>query len=187
MKKIIFTNSAGGVSIITPCEGARMATAITKPDGAKLESEVAQRVDMFLRQWPVEGVVVEWCETEDEFMARIAAKDVPADATDVRIVAAEEFPDRTFRAAWMLSGMTVEIDMAKARDIHRDRLRVARAPLLAALDIEYQRADEADDASAKAEIVARKQVLRDITGVEQIELAKTPADLVAVWPEVLSK
>ncbi len=28
--------------------------------------------------------------------------------------------DRTFRGAWQFSGDVVEIDMAKARDIHRD-------------------------------------------------------------------
>ncbi|BCV03696.1 MAG: hypothetical protein CM15mV71_400 [Caudoviricetes sp.] len=32
------------------------------------------------------------------------------------------------------------IDMTKAKEIHKDNIRIAREPLLAALDIEFQRA-----------------------------------------------
>jgi hypothetical protein len=57
--------------------------------------------------------------------------------------------------------ITVNID--KAKDITKDRLREERAPLLAAQDVAYMRAIETNqDVSA---IVSEKQRLRDITQV----------------------
>jgi len=96
-------------------------------------------------------------------------------------------PDKAFRNAWEANGSEVAVNMAKARGIHRDRLRVARAPLLAVLDVEYTRADEAGDANAKKAIAARKQALRDVTADPAIEAATTPAELAAVWPSALVK
>ena len=93
--------------------------------------------------------------------------------------------DRTFRNAWTLNGSTIECDMVKARDIHRDRLRKARAPLLAELDIEYQRADESGDNEKKRDIARRKQALRDVTADPDIEAADTPAALKLVMPRAL--
>ena len=53
--------------------------------------------------------------------------------------------------------MKFGIDMAKAKEIHKTNIRVAREPKLAALDIEFQRALEASaDTSA---IVAKKQAI----------------------------
>ena len=56
-------------------------------------------------------------------------------------------------------GITVNID--KAKDITKDRLRAEREPLLESQDVLFQRALESgDDTTA---IVAEKQRLRDIT------------------------
>ena len=57
----------------------------------------------------------------------------------------------------------ITINIAKAKDITKDRLRVERAPLLAAQDVAYQRALETN--ADTAAIVAEKQRLRDITNV----------------------
>ena len=55
----------------------------------------------------------------------------------------------------------IVIDIDKAKAITKDRLRAERAPLLAALDVQFQRALESGaDTSA---IVAEKNRLRDIT------------------------
>ena len=55
----------------------------------------------------------------------------------------------------------ITINLNKAKNITKDRLRAERAPLLQAQDVAFQRALEAgDDTSA---IVAEKQRLRDIT------------------------
>ena len=57
--------------------------------------------------------------------------------------------------------MAIIININKAKDITKDRLRAERKPLLEAQDVLFQRALESNaDTSA---IVAEKQRLRDIT------------------------
>ena len=57
--------------------------------------------------------------------------------------------------------MAIIVDINKAKDITKDRLRQERKPLLEAQDVAFQRALESGaDTSA---IVAEKQRLRDIT------------------------
>ena len=59
--------------------------------------------------------------------------------------------------------MAIIIDINKAKDITKDRLRAERKPLLEAQDVAFQRALESGaDTSA---IVAEKQRLRDITAL----------------------
>jgi hypothetical protein len=55
----------------------------------------------------------------------------------------------------------ISIDFSKAQAITKDRLRAERTPLLAAQDVAFQRALEANGDTAA--IVAEKQRLRDIT------------------------
>ena len=57
----------------------------------------------------------------------------------------------------------ITINIAKAKDITKDRLRAEREPLLAAQDVAFQRALESN--ADTAAIVAEKQRLRDITKV----------------------
>jgi uncharacterized protein YdaT len=58
-------------------------------------------------------------------------------------------------------GRLITININKAKDITKDRLRQEREPLLLAQDVAFQRALESNaDTSA---IVAEKQRLRDIT------------------------
>lgn len=94
--------------------------------------------------------------------------------------------DRTFRGAWTLDAGVIVVDMDRARALHLEALRAARAPLLAALDVQYQRADEENDAEAKAEVIARKQVLRDITDDPRIAAAATPEQLKALTIDALT-
>lgn len=109
---------------------------------------------------------------------------LPEDAGNPRFVDPADIPsDRTFREAWKAD---FSVDMGKARGIWRDRMRAARRPLLDALDIEYQRADERGDAGAKQSVAAQKQSLRDVTADPAIDAALTPDDLKAIWPACLS-
>jgi hypothetical protein len=57
----------------------------------------------------------------------------------------------------------ITVNMTKAKEITKTRLRTEREPLLAELDIAYQRADESGNTVLKTEIATQKQVLRDIT------------------------
>lgn len=75
--------------------------------------------------------------------------------------------------------------MAKSRDVQRNLLRKKRTPLLAALDVEYQRADEAGDLEAKKAVSAKKQELRDATKYASIDSAKTINELKEAIPPCL--
>lgn len=59
--------------------------------------------------------------------------------------------------------MIIQIDIQRAKDITKDRLRAERTPLLQALDVEVMK--NITDATKLAEIEAEKQRLRDITTV----------------------
>lgn len=105
------------------------------------------------------------------------------DAVSWRLIEPAALPGREYRNAWIDTGSAIEHDMPKARDIHRDKLRAARAPLLAALDVEYQKADEVSDAPAKARVAAARQRLRDLPSDPRIEQAATVEQLARVGVE----
>ena len=71
------------------------------------------------------------------------------------------------------------IDMAKAREIHKTNIRTARAPKLAELDVEFQKALETG--ASTTDIVAKKQALRDAPADSAIAAATTEAELQAQW------
>ncbi len=72
--------------------------------------------------------------------------------------------------------MAIIVDINKAKDITKDRLRAERKPLLEAQDVAFQRALESNaDTSA---IVAEKQRLRDITTL--VDTANTVEELKAL-------
>lgn len=65
--------------------------------------------------------------------------------------------------------MGITINLNKAKEITKERLRLERKPLLEALDVQFQRALETG--ADTSEIVAEKQRLRDITA--QADVATT--------------
>ena len=71
------------------------------------------------------------------------------------------------------------IDMAKAREIHKTRIRDARTPLLAELDVEFTKALEAG--TSTTDIAAKKQALRDAPADSAIDAATDEAGLKAQW------
>lgn len=72
--------------------------------------------------------------------------------------------------------MAIIVDIDKAKEITKDRLRQEREPLLLAQDVAFQRALEINaDTSA---IVAEKQRLRDITTL--VDTANTVEELKAL-------
>lgn len=92
----------------------------------------------------------------------VKAKDTPSTSI---IVQDSELPqaDNDFFNAWELADGVVTVNLDKAKEITKTRLRQQREPLLAAQDVLFQRAQESGgDTSA---IVAEKQRLRDVTGL----------------------
>ena len=131
--KIVYTDNSGNTCIVNPA---------AQEDVAKVLPEIASM-------------------TQAEFIEWVKIKDVPADATNVSIVAADAIPvDRTFRNA-LKHDLTH--DKQKCVDITNNRLRAERAPLLAELDVKFIRAQESGQEAAS--IVAEKQRLRDITKI----------------------
>ena len=75
--------------------------------------------------------------------------------------------------------MAIQINMAKAKELHKGNIREARTPLLATLDIEFQNALETG-ADTRV-IVTKKQALRDAPAASGISTAVNTGDLVAQW------
>ena len=71
------------------------------------------------------------------------------------------------------------VDMAKAKEIHKTKIREARKPLLEALDIEFQKAQETG--SSTTDIVAKKNALRDAPADSGIDAASSEAELKSQW------
>jgi hypothetical protein len=96
----------------------------------------------------------------------VLAKDCPKGAI---IVDSSTLPNQhnDFFDAWELVGSKVEVNVAKAKEITKARLRAERTPLLAAQDVAFQRAQEAG--SDTTAIVAEKNRLRDVTKLADAE------------------
>ena len=139
MTKIIYSNSDGTVSIITP--------------------------------------------TGD---VELAKKDVPS-GTAYEVVEDNTLPtNRDFRNSWIGNNIgiatattTITEDISKARDIHKTNIRNARTPKLAALDVEFQQAQETS--AGITTIVAKKQALRDAPAAAGIATAANTTELKAQW------
>ena len=105
----------------------------------------------------------------------VKAKDTPSHSI---IVQDSELPqaDNDFFDAWELANGLVSVNLDKAKEITKKRLRLEREPLLVAQDVAFQRAQETGaDTTA---IVAEKQRLRDIT--QGADAATTTAELRAL-------
>jgi hypothetical protein len=92
----------------------------------------------------------------------VKAKDTPSHSI---IVDSADLPqaDNDFFNAWELADGVVTVNLTKAKDLTKERLRMERVPLLNSQDVLFQRAQETGaDTTA---IVAEKQRLRDITNL----------------------
>jgi hypothetical protein len=110
-----------------------------------------------------------------------AIKDLP-EGVEYKIVESVDIDNDYFNAYEFDAETGAKVNLDKAKDIHLDKFRAARAPKLAKLDIEFMKAVEANDEEKKAEIIAAKQALRDVT------LTPLPDDLAgikATWPNIL--
>jgi hypothetical protein len=93
----------------------------------------------------------------------VLAKDVP-EGKGARIVNISDLPrDDDFYNAWEMDSTSVTVNLDKAKELTKKRLRAERESLLAAQDVAFQRALESGVNTTA--IVAEKQRLRDITGL----------------------
>lgn len=153
--------------------------AYTRPDGGLSIVNAAPKESLERVLGPL---------TDAAYRAHVLERSIPANATNVQELSEDWSPpdiDRTFRDAWRQGQDKVHVDMPLARDVWREHLRRLRAPRLRALDVEYQRADENNDAQHKRDIALQKQALRDVTADPAVEAAQTPEELRLVIPSVL--
>jgi hypothetical protein len=111
-----------------------------------------------------------------------AIKDVP-EGVEYKIVDSVDIDNDYFNAYEFDAELGAKVNIEKAKDIHLDKFRAARKPKLDKLDIEFMKAVEANDEEKKAEIVAAKQALRDVT------LIPLPDDLDGIkstWHDILN-
>lgn len=95
---------------------------------------------------------------------QVQGKDIPAGIQSF-IVDMSTLPndDNDFFNAWEQTNGVVTVNLNKAKNLTKDRLRAERTPLLAAQDVLFQRALE--NGSDTTAIVAEKERLRDITAL----------------------
>lgn len=108
------------------------------------------------------GGVATCIPTGEISIEAVLNKDVPK-GRGARIVEQTSLPNQynDFYDAWEMDSTSVTVNLTKAKELTKTRLRLERAPLLVAQDVLFQRAQEASaDTTA---IVAEKNRLRDIT------------------------
>ena len=123
-------------------------------------------------------VVVMPADKCDLTIEEIQAKDVPDGVTSYIVKHSDLPTDIDFQNAWVYKDGKVEVDLTKAKEVHREYIRRERKAKFADLDIEFQRALETGDTSA---VVAKKQALRDATADAAIDAALNVAQLRALW------
>jgi hypothetical protein len=75
----------------------------------------------------------------------------------------------------------ITIDISKAKEVWKNKIREKRKPVLEQLDIDFVKAQETS--SDTTGIVADKQTLRDLP--EQVDTATTVDEIKAVWNDML--
>jgi hypothetical protein len=113
-------------------------------------------------------------------LEQVAIKDVPADTPYIFVTEAD-LPDNHFYNAWEIVSEKIQVNLNKAKELHKEKIRVARKPLFETLDVQFQRALE--DGEDTKEIVAQKKALRDATVIP--DTIKNTEELKDFWNEEL--
>ena len=77
--------------------------------------------------------------------------------------------------------MAIFVNINKAKNVWKEKIRTARKPVLEKLDIDFMKAQEAGTSTTS--IVADKNVLRDLTS--QVDTATTETEIKTVWNDML--
>jgi hypothetical protein len=79
----------------------------------------------------------------------------------------------------------IKINLEKAKEIHKNKIRSARILKLNELDVQFQRELEKGSQGNIEPIVNLKQKLRDAPASPEIEQVQTPQELKELWNEDL--
>ncbi len=146
------------------------------------DSDTPQRMALC---WPSEDGMAVTFPSADCTIEDVATALLP-ESTLRAVVAVSALPPHHWRDAWTFDPVAgAVVDLVRARTAHITRIRAARAPLLEALDVRFQRALEDEDDEVRAAVVAQKRALRGLPDDPAIAAARTPDDLASAWPNVL--
>jgi hypothetical protein len=106
-----------------------------------------------------------------------------AQSSESKIYESFQLPEAEFIDAWTIDAT---IDLERAKDVWRNKMRSVRNERLKQLDLEWMRAMELGDTVAATAVAAKKQELRDITKRDELKYAKSLAEVKAFWPAVLN-
>jgi hypothetical protein len=73
-------------------------------------------------------------------------------------------------------------DTNKALEILKSKIRIKRTKLFSDLDVQYMRALEMGNTTLQSEIVAKKEILRNLTDIS-IDGVTSRDELFALWPD----
>lgn len=92
-----------------------------------------------------------------------------------------------FTDAWELDfsdpSSSVEVNMSKAKEIHKNKIRIARIPKFQELDIQFMRCLEVGGDTSYIE--RKKAILRDATNTTEISSAVSAEELMESWDFML--
>lgn len=77
--------------------------------------------------------------------------------------------------------MGITVDIAKAKNIWKNKIRKARESAMTKLDVDYMKAQE--QGSDTTTIISNKNTLRDLPS--QVDSATTENEIKAVWNDML--
>ena len=78
----------------------------------------------------------------------------------------------------------ININKKRAAEFLKQKIRKERAKIFPELDVQYMRALESGDTDLQAELVSKKQALRDATDIDTGSF-ETRDELVQLWPDAL--
>lgn len=181
-KVIIHTNEEGLTCITQPMPGNYIPVDSKDISDIRFFSKAPTKIVIFDSGTRLEVPDLSWREATIE---EIAKKDIP-EGQEWHIVDSEDFAgklDPYFREAWVHDKGSMSIHMDKAKELHKNKLRLERIEAMSQLDVDFQRAIEDNDSSKMQRIKAKKQKLRDITTHPDLVNAQTPEELKAVTIE----
>jgi hypothetical protein len=180
MKKIVYTRSDGGLSIVHPylsIDDIPFALALLREEEVEIVLPIVNgQIDDFL----LIEKLKEYQRVQDFMVNRAHIKSIPSDASDIKIIDEEKIPkDRTFRSAFEQSGENIVINMEKAKTIHFERLKEACRN-----EIEK---DENEFILNEGEISEKRTLLRQSILSLYAQPMSTPEELKGLWPESIEK
>ena len=208
MSKVIVYTRLGNVEIIVPAPqslvwGRRVLKVHEVLLGRDIDFDpFAPLIDVTDKEWSIQAIKqvakrmripltedMYELEDEDEFLDRLQGFVLPATATNVRRIEAEEISEtRDFRNAWEQgTDGTIQTNMPKARSIHMGKIRDARVGVLSSLDKDWSKFTGQKKTVEADEVEAKRQALRDIPQTFDLERYTTTRTLLRAWPKEIER